>query len=140
MFKRKGGRVLALGHKPRGRQRVRHDPRRAAPVRQGPTAQQSVVGTQTATPPGVFSSAAGGAGWRTLVAPPSGRAQQPFSLGFFTPFAVGGAPHERTRAAVPFSDAPQPQSAAALRAPPAQLGRVAPVNLAAPQRSTVFPR
>ena len=114
MFKRKGGRRLPLGHKPRGRQRARFAADEPSPagkraqVLSGPTAQQSVIGTQTSTAPGVFSSASGGAGFRTLEAPPLARAPvQPFSLGFFTPFSLGGEPQERTRPEVPFAAKPR---------------------------------
>jgi len=120
MFKR-----LPLGHKPRGRQRPTFSPA----ARNGPTAQQSVVGTQTSTTPGVFSSASGGAGYRTLQAPPAARAPvQPFTFGFFTPFALGGAPEERTRPLVPF--------AAAASTP--QRSAVMPAQPKTPQRSETF--
>jgi hypothetical protein len=137
MFKRKGGRALPLGHKPRGFQRPKPRPSSRARVLNGPTAQQSVVGTQTATTPGVFSSAAGGAGYRTLETPPIARAPvQPFSFGFFVPFALPGVPIERTRAEVPFADrASSSSSLATAPAAPATRTR-AP---ATPQRSTVFP-
>lgn len=127
MFKRKGRTALPLGHKPRGQQRVRFT--RAA--RAGATARvrygagvatQAPAGTQTSTTPGVFSSAAGGSGYRTLEAPPLARAPiQRTTLGFFAPFAVRAGPVLDTPA-VPFA-APARQPA-----PPAT-----------PARSTVFP-
>ena len=144
MFKRKTGRVLPLGHKPRGHQRARVRTRRAAAagkqarIVNGPTAQQSVVGTQTSTAPRVFSSASGGAGYRTLEAPPLASAPvQPFTLGFFAPFAVSGVPFARTRAAVPFAD---PQRSAVMPSMSAAAPASSPAQTAGvPARSTVFP-
>lgn len=130
-YRRKDGRRIPLGHKPRGRQRVDR-----VPIRNGPTAQQSVVGTRTSTPPGVFSSAAGGAGYRTLQPPPLARAPvQPSSLGFFTPFGVSNGPGVRTRAQVPFaSTAPaSPQVSSVM--PPTPFAPKAP---ATSLRSTIF--
>lgn len=144
MFIRKGGRRLPLGHKPRGHQRAQ--PRSAqvaeagaqARTLNGPTAQQSVLGTQTATTPGVFSSAAGGAGYRTLQAPPLARAPvQPTSFGFFAPFAQSGVPMERTRAAVPFA-APQPSGVMPAPVPPPP-AKSSAQTAGVPSRSSVFP-
>jgi hypothetical protein len=131
--RRKGRRALPLGHKPRGRQRVQH--RRAQHVQHGPTAQQSIVGTQTVTPPRVFSSAAGGAGYRTLETPPLARAPvQPFTLGFYAPFAVGGATFGRATPEVPFSNSAAGQASPYSSSTP----QPAPKSTT-PARSTVFP-
>jgi len=134
---------LPLGHKPRGFQRVER-----VPTRNGPTAQQSVVGTKTAVVPGVFSSAAGGAGYRTLQAPPLARAPvQPFTFGWFAPFRTGGGPGVRDNAAVPFAAPPAPATLPTIGVPVGER----PVLLAKPttgaakaksvaKRSTVFPK
>jgi hypothetical protein len=124
--RRKSGRVLPFGHKAtrRGAGRAR--------VRYGPTRQQSVVGTQTSTTPGVFSSAAGGAGFRTLERQrdPGGRVQ-PSTLGFFHPFAVREMQRASPATAVPFADA---------RAPSAQpTSIVGGAVRASGQRSSIFP-
>lgn len=134
--RRKGRRALPLGHKPRGRQRVAHGNGRARHVEHGPTAQRSIVGTQTVTPPRVFSSAAGGAGYRTLETPPVARAPvQPFTLGFYTPFAVGAAPFGRTQPEVPFSNAAGGQAAPMASTSPQPFAS----SSSTPKRSTVFP-
>lgn len=83
------------------------------------------MGTETSTAPGVFSSASGGAGYRTLERQRNASPVQPFSLGFFTPFAVGGAPPVRVRPAVPFADAAaQHARSGVMPAPSVQHGAV----------------
>lgn len=142
--RRKSGRLLPFGNKPRGRQRVRVASHARARVRYGPTAQESVIGTETSTTPGVFSSAAGGAGYRTLERQRDPGARQPPTFGWFAPFAVGTSPLARSHAAVPFSDAvAQPARSGVMPAPMIQHGAVlAPspyaTRLAAPRRANPF--
>lgn len=156
--RRKSGRLLPFGNKPRGRQRVRVASHARARVRYGPTAQESVAGTETSTTPGVFSSAAGGAGYRTLDVQRDPGARQPPTFGWFAPFAVGTSPLAPQGVAVPFADAvaqkprstvmPAPIQHGAVLAPSPYATRLsaprgpnpfaAPSSSSAPVRSDVF--
>jgi hypothetical protein len=141
--RRKSGRLLPFGNKPRGRQRVRVASHARARVRYGPTAQESVAGTETSTTPGVFSSAAGGAGYRTLDVQRDPGARQPATFGWFAPFAVGTSLAPQG-VAVPFADAVAQKPRSTVMPAPIQHGAVlAPSPYATslpttPVRSDVF--
>jgi hypothetical protein len=69
MIRRRSGRALPLGHKARGRQRVKRG-RQFSPLK-----QRSTTGTQaTALPYGVLPTEGGAAGYRTLERAPASRA------------------------------------------------------------------